>query len=202
MITLEPFAVYKYYLALKLHFTTDAYDVFKYRGKITANRKSFEKRKDKRYIERISKKFDESQIVEFLVSNFVSGDAFGGVFSQSAENNFKEWKRKQESLSYIFEKDLSYLEQECIDQKRNFLYIFEIEDKKHPILLQAFLGNKISLETLIILNDLHSFIDNFDKMLYNDFAWSDISRLCKKYRPFLTYNKEKYRNVFITRRGN
>ena len=31
---MEPFEVYKLYLAIKLHFTTKSYDVVKYKGKV------------------------------------------------------------------------------------------------------------------------------------------------------------------------
>ena len=43
---MDEFAVYKMYIALKLHFTTDNYDVIKRNGKIKASRQAFAKRKD------------------------------------------------------------------------------------------------------------------------------------------------------------
>ena len=44
------FEAYCQFLALKLHFTTDHYDYFKYNGKHNATPASFEKRTDKRFL--------------------------------------------------------------------------------------------------------------------------------------------------------
>ena len=41
------FDVYKIYLGVKLHFTTDTYDYYKYSGKVNATLDSFTKRKDR-----------------------------------------------------------------------------------------------------------------------------------------------------------
>ena len=41
------FEVYKLYLALKLHFTSETYDYFQYGGSAKASQKSFDQRKDK-----------------------------------------------------------------------------------------------------------------------------------------------------------
>ena len=43
---MDPFEVYKLYLALKLHFTTEKYDITKTRGGVKASEKAFLKRKD------------------------------------------------------------------------------------------------------------------------------------------------------------
>lgn len=195
-MNLTPLQVYKRYMAIKLHFTTNDYDVFKYNGKVKINQETFERRRDKYTIAKLAKKYDEKDIVNFLVANFVSGDRWGGMFDEESEATFLEWKKRIESLSYNFERDLRYLNSECEDRNKEFLYIFEIEKYKHPIILQALWGRYIEIESVIILNDLHSFIDDFDKVLYNDVLWPDFSRICKKYKPFLKYNKEKMQNVF------
>ena len=43
---MDEFSVYKMYIALKLHFTTDAYDVIKQKGRVRASRQAFAKRTD------------------------------------------------------------------------------------------------------------------------------------------------------------
>ena len=39
---MEPFEAYQKYLALKLHFDSESYDYFKYRGKTNAKRDKFD----------------------------------------------------------------------------------------------------------------------------------------------------------------
>ena len=74
MIAMDAFQVYKYYLALKLHFTTDKYDVIKQRGKVRASRQAFAKRNDLFSINKIAKNYSDEEVANFLIANFVSGD--------------------------------------------------------------------------------------------------------------------------------
>ena len=74
---MAPFEVYRYYLALRLHFTTDSYDVIKQQGRVRATRNSFLKRKDLLSINRVAETYSDKDIVNFLVANFVSGDRWG-----------------------------------------------------------------------------------------------------------------------------
>ena len=43
---MEPFDVYKIYLSLKLHFTTDSYDITKHKYAAKGRKETFLKRKD------------------------------------------------------------------------------------------------------------------------------------------------------------
>ena len=52
---LSPFLTYKYYVAIKRHFTDERYDFFKYKGRIKASEATFLKRKDKYYFEKLAK---------------------------------------------------------------------------------------------------------------------------------------------------
>ena len=51
---MEPFEVYRYYLALRLHFTTDSYNVIEQKGRVRATKNSFLKRKDLLSIRRVA----------------------------------------------------------------------------------------------------------------------------------------------------
>lgn len=199
MIILDEYEFYKYYIALKLHFTTDKYDVIKYNGRTKVSRKSFEQRRDLYFIRKIVKKLNEKDIVNFLVANFVSGEKWGGFFDSTAETKFNEWQKRVESLTYVFGQELLYLDAQCESLKKDFRYIFDSATQQHPIVLQAYLAKKISIETVIILNDLHPFIDTLDKSLYNDVIWTETSRLCKKYKPFLKYDQRKINEQFAHR---
>lgn len=62
------FETFKLYIALKNHFTLKTYDYFKYNGKTRTSQKSFEKRNDKFFFQKLSKHND---ILGFLVSNLI-----------------------------------------------------------------------------------------------------------------------------------
>jgi len=196
---MDEFSVYKMYLALKLHFTTDAYDVIKQRGKVRASRQAFAKRTDLFSIKKISKNYTDEEVANFLVANFVSGDRWGGMFDIEAGQRYTLWKKKIESLSYAFSQDLDNLIQECEDSGIDPKAIFTISKGQHPYIIKAYLRKTIGIETLVILEKLTGFINKFDSEINDTIVWPDISRLIKKYKPFLVIDVEKYDAIFRRR---
>ena len=73
-MTVTPFETYQHYLSLKNHFTNPKYDFFKYGAKTRASVTSFNKRKDKYWFEKTSRKYSDEEVVNFLVSNFAAAD--------------------------------------------------------------------------------------------------------------------------------
>ena len=61
-----PFETYQTYLSMKSHFTNKRYDFFKYGGKSRATMTSFNKRKDKYWFEKTSRKYSDQEITDFL----------------------------------------------------------------------------------------------------------------------------------------
>jgi hypothetical protein len=196
---MDEFSVYKMYLALKLHFTTDAYDVIKQRGKVRASRQAFAKRTDLFSIKKISKNYTDEEVANFLVANFVSGDRWGGMFDIEAGQRYTLWKKKIESLSYAFSQDLDNLIQECEDSGIETKSIFVVSKGQHPYIIKAYLRKTIGIETLVILEKLTGFINKFDSEINDTIVWPDISRLIKKYKPFLVIDVEKYDAIFRRR---
>lgn len=198
---MDEFSVYKMYIALKLHFTTDAYDVIKQKGRVRASRQAFAKRTDLFSIKKISKNYSDEEVANFLVANFVSGDRWGGMFDTEAGQRYTLWKKKIESLSYNFSQDLDNLIQECEDSGIDPKTIFVVSKGQHPYIIKAFLRKTIGIETLVILERLTGFIKIFDAEVNDTIVWPDISRLIKKYKPFLVIDMEKYDAIFRRRLG-
>ena len=69
-----PFDTYQHYLSLKNHFTNPKYDFFRYGAKTRASVSSFNKRRDKYWFEKTSRKYNDEEVVKFLVSNFAYAD--------------------------------------------------------------------------------------------------------------------------------
>ena len=199
---MDEFSVYKMYLALKLHFTTDKYDVIQQRGKIRASRQAFAKRKDLYSIKKVSKTYSDEEVANFLVANFTSGDRWGGVFDSEAGDRYLEWKGKIESLTYIFSNDIDNLLNELQDENLTFLESFKVKNSQHPYILKAYLRKTITLETLVILESLIKFVDKFDENISDEILWPDVSRLIKKYKPFLKFDREKYNAILRRRIGS
>ena len=179
---MTPYQVYTEYLALKSHFTNKNYDYFKYNKKVRATITSFNRRKDRYFFERTSRKLSDKEVVDFLVSNFVAADTPGnlwiGEIISSGERTYADWMKRQQSLTYLFKEQSNELFSET-----------KLEDalncsKGHPPILKKFLGGKISLETLVIYDRIFLFGNKFDKQLL-DPVWETVSLKIKKYAPFL-----------------
>ncbi|MAB51147.1 MAG: hypothetical protein CMG80_05300 [Marinobacter sp.] len=198
MICMEAFDVYRSYLALRLHFTTDKYDVIKQRGRVRATKQSFFKRNDLLSIRKIADTFNEKEVVDFLVANFVSGDRWGGVFNSEAKSNYNDWKRRIEAMTYTFTNDIDKLLFETEKRDIKFEDIFD-NGSNHPILLKKYLRKDVSIETMVILNEINNYVAILDKKLDNDIIWPDVSRIIKKYTPFLDVDKEKYESILRRR---
>lgn len=189
---LDPLSCYKSYLAIKNHFCSKTYDYFTYNGKVKANIQSFYKRKDRFYFEKMSRQKSDEEIINFFVSNFASCEdpqsLWVGQIIKEGEETYKNWMRKTQSLSYIFRDEVSFL------NSKNFDEMFKIEGNKHPKILKEFLQNKLSLETMVILNNILGYKKQFDKKL-QDPVWEFISMKIEKYTPFLHTDSIKFKNI-------
>ena len=198
---MDEYSVYKMYLALRLHFTTDNYDVVQQKGRVRASRQAYAKRKDLFSIRKIAKSYSDEEVANFLVANFVSGDRWGGMFDLEAGQRYKEWKKRVESLSYNFEQELDNIINDLEESNLKIEDIFAVSKGQHPYIIKAFLRNTISIETLVILERLNKFTERFDREISDTVVWPDVSRLIKKYKPFLLIDMEKYDAIFRRRVG-
>ncbi len=182
------FEAYRQFLALKLHFTSEHYDYFKYNGKHNATVASFEKRTDKRFFRRLVKK--NIDLTEYYVANFVNGKEW---ISQFEDSVWKEWLARSQSIEYNFINDAEKL----LTSAENFDIIFKCDEGTHPKLLRAYLGKKISLETLVIFDRLLHYRKRFDKEIDESYIWPKVSMLIQKYEPFVRVNIVKCKRMLV-----
>ena len=187
-----PFETYQTYLSMKSHFTNKRYDFFKYGGKSRATMTSFNKRKDKYWFEKTSRKYSDQEITNFLLANFVTTNTpqnlWIGEIINSGERTYADWMRRQQSLTYLFK-----------EQSKKLLSEKELEEvfncsRGHPPILKKYLGGEISLETLVIFEKIFSFGKKFNRKL-KDPVWETVSMKIKKYVPFLNINVFQYKKI-------
>jgi len=192
-MTVTPFETYQTYLGLKNHFTKEKYDYVKYCGKSRASIESFYKRKDRFFFEKISRQKNDDEVIDFFVANFVSCNdpqsLWVGEIMRNGEDNYINWKRRTQSLSYVFKEEV-----ENIFSGKDFDKMFEVKGTTHPQIIKEHLQENISLETLIILEKILGFKKNFDKKL-DDPVWKFLSMRMKKYNSFLNINVLQYRKL-------
>ena len=187
-----PFETYQSYLSMKNHFTNRKYDFFRYGGKSSDTVTSFNKRKDKYWFEKTSRKYSDDEIVNFLLANFVTTDnpknLWIGEIINSGERTYSDWMRRQQSISYLFKEQSSELL-----ENQNLEKVLECK-KGHPIILKRFLGGDICLETFVIFDIIFAFSEKFDEKL-KDPVWETVSLKIKKYKPFLNRNVFQFKKI-------
>ena len=72
--------------------------------------------------------------------------------------------------------------------------LFAIEGSRHPQLLKKHLQGNISLETMLILDRILGYKNNFDNKL-DDPVWKVTSTRMKKYSPFLNIDTSRYKKI-------
>lgn len=186
-----PFDAYKQYLSLKNHFTKEKYDYHKYCGKSRATVQSFYKRKDRFWFEKLSRNKDDKEVVEFFVSNFITctdpSKLWIGEMIREGEGRYTDWKKRTQSLSYVFKEEMSSV---LSEQKLDSAFA----GKGHPLILKKYLSGDISIETLVICDRILGYRKDFDKRLM-DPVWETVSMRIKKYSPFLNIEVLRYRKL-------
>jgi hypothetical protein len=186
----ESFSIYN---AVKLHMTTDSYDFFKYNGKSNISVDAFERRKDKYYFYKLSRKYTNTdEYVLFLVANFLSNDKVwaGDLLQEDADIVFRKRQKVIQSLSYIFENECKDLFETCEDPN-SLLKVNE----DYPELLTKCLHDKISIETICILNSILNFIPMWSKKINDDLFWPTYRKRIVKYTSFLPVNDVKFKMI-------
>ena len=184
------FECYKEYLAIKNHFSKQDYDYFKYNGKLKINIDSFNARKDKLFFQKLAK---HSDIHNFLIANFSENEKHwirDLAYSEIAEKNYKNWLKRQQSLSYIFKQELGKLDS---DFNRNFV----VKSNEHPLLFKLFLAKEISLETLCLLLEFTGAKNYWDSKMQYDLVYDSIKTKIEKYSPFIKCDKAKLKKIAL-----
>jgi len=189
---IDPFESYKLYNALKLHFETD-YDAVKYNFKSNVSSQSFFKRRDKYFFAKIAKQY-EKDLKGYYIANFKHGISYvGEMVNEVGEKNYIEHKKTLESLTRVFQNDINKLS----EQKMEFDDLFKSQDGQHPLIIQLWMQEEITLETVVILNSLIGFIPRESKKISDTLIWPDIKRKIEKYTPFVNFNSTKCKLIIL-----
>jgi len=189
---IDPFESYRLYNALKLHFETD-YDALKYNFKTNASAKSFLNRKDKYFFAKIAKSH-EKDLKGYYVANFKNDVSYvGEMVNEVGDKNYLSHRKTLESLTRVFQNDINKL----IEEQPEFDGLFKAEDGQHPLVIQLWMQEEISLETVVILNSLIGFIQKESKNISDTLIWPDIKRKIEKYSPFVNFDNTKMKLILL-----
>jgi hypothetical protein len=192
MNELGGFDAFTTYHALKLHFG-GKYDYVKYNGKTNVTKDQFMHRKDKYSFYKLSRKYNKEEIFGFFLSNLINNSNVwaGDLVQEEADLVFKKWLRTQQSLSYIFKQNIDHLFN-LVESPEDML---KVVDGHYPLLYTEFLQGNLSIETIIILNNMMKFFPMWKKKISDDIVFPEFLKTCEKYKPFLNYDKTKFKHL-------
>lgn len=188
---LTGYGAYMLFLALRTHFTKDNYDYFVMCGKLRANKDSYNRRMDKALFEKIARDYPAQELKGLFISNLLQDRHYIAEFiDEQAEMVYTDYKRRRQSLSYVCTNDM-----DRIFSHDNIKRSFAARQDRYPDLITLFLRGVISIETMVILDDLLGYTTKYDRIYHDDAIWPKISRKINKYRPFLKYDRVKMKDI-------
>jgi len=189
----DSYEAYKLYLAVKLHFTSNSYDFFKHNAKVNSSFNSFLKRNDRFFFYKLTTKYNKEELLDYYVCNFFNNSKtwIGNLIRADGETNYTKWKKFNQSFTYNFRSDCLLLNNTISNDSISFDDLFRISNGQHPRLLRLLLSGQVSVQTLIILDKILSFIKNWDKEIAETVIWPEKSFKIAKLKPFVNYNLTK-----------
>ena len=186
------FEAYTLYLALKRHFEPGSkYDFNRYNGKTNASLSSFNNRKDRLFFMKLAKHPD---VLGLLVAN-LSHDPkmwIGSIpYNAEALKRYDDRVKTIQSLAYTVVSKLPS------GDKEDFNAFLKAHENEHPELLRHYLSGKISIEILIVLDDLTHFSKSWKRILKDDLICCEVLEKIEKCRPFLQYDREMVRTAIM-----
>jgi hypothetical protein len=187
----ETFGLYQ---ALKLHFTQESYDFFKYNGKTNISVTTFENRKDKYHFYKLSRRLAQKEdMIDFIVANLVEDEKtwVGSLLMQESEVNYRKHQKIIQSMSYTFENDCKLIFRNCILNPNEVL----MTDGDYPVLLKKGLQKSVNIESVCLLNNMLGFVPMWSKKIADTIHWPNYRMKLLKYSAFIPKDDVKYKLI-------
>ena len=203
-MAISPYEAYSIYSAIRLHFTSDSYDVVKYNFKTRSKQSNekFLKRKDRYFFARLSKKFNSpNHLQEFLACNFMyrTPSWVGNLLEEDADKVYGKYLNYIEGFTGRLESDIITIRDQMLVRglsNPNKLFT-EIEpDTDFPYIINAVQREEVRTESIIALDEVLGFLVHIDKKQdKNNLIWATQYKKLNKYsrliRPHINIAKVK-----------
>lgn len=194
---MDGFKAYKYYMAVKLHFTRDNFNVFKNRGVVKGTRDTFNTRNDRYIFEKLARKFPSDQeIIQYFVANFAYGSSDVVYANEAAEARYFEWQKRKQAITQVFSEDCHKIVAAAQKDKISEETIFHFTPNTYPSILKLYLGGFIGVETMRILDDKLGMIEEWRQNSMAKTVWDADLRRIEKTKGFVKYDDERISKVY------
>lgn len=194
---MDGFKCYKYYMAIKLHFTRDSFNVFKNRGVVKGTREAFNARNDRYMFERLARKFPvDKDIIQFFVANFAYGNESAVYSGEESDTFYMEWLKRKQSITKVFTDDLNTILMDAYKKKLKEEAIINFTSNEYPTILNLYLGKQIGIETVSILNDIDNMVTQWKDNDAVVLLWENELRRIEKVSGFIKYESSRLMPIY------
>ena len=191
------FKAYRYYLALKLHFTTDKFNVFENKGHVRGSYETFEARNDKHLFDKLGRKFStDRELIQFITAQFVYNNQNFIYELEQADDNYRQWIKVKESITKVFSDDLNTIQLEIEKNGYTFDEIFNCTLNDFPVIIKLYLGKRISPHTIAILSNMNEAVSMWLNNPNLSLVLESEIRILYKMDGFIKYDKEKLQKIY------
>jgi hypothetical protein len=171
------YRTYQIYQSLKLHFTTD-YNAVKYNFKTGTKQATFEKRRDRYFFEKLSRKFNAETLIDYFTANLIENpNVWIGDVNDKVYNDYVA---RQDKLTYMMNQDMKTMSNK--GYSFNELCTTSDDLSSNP-LLEALRGGEISTESVVMVDILVNFLSSLKKNLSDPLGINtDTINLLQKYK--------------------
>lgn len=187
------FKVFKYYTAIRLHFTDSKFNVFTNKGHLRGSLDKFNCRNDRMLFEKIARNHPtDRECIQFIACNFMYDHSDVVYDLALAEDNFKEYNRRRQSMTKVFSDDLDKIANSGARYDPD-----EFSGFKIPDILQLYMAKKITIETMVILDSLDAIVDKLKERSHVSLLLADDLRRIEKSRGFVKFDSYKIINPYL-----
>jgi hypothetical protein len=185
---MSPIEAYKKYTAIKLHFTTDSYDYFKYNGSVRTDESKFDVRKDKYYFSKLAK---QPNLEMYLAVNFFENPKLwvGQLVDNECKEVYAKTEKNMQSLSYNFQLEMSSFE--------NLNQALNVYGGEYPKALKQYKAKQLTRETMCILHGVFNVFTYWSTQIDDKIVWPRLRDKFIKYEKFMSYDREKFKGILI-----
>jgi len=188
----DGFKAWKLYMAVKLHFTTNKYNVFNNNGHVKGARDTFYARNDRFIFEKLARKFaTERDLIQYYVANFAYGNPEVVYEPSVGETNLMTWNKRKQSISQVFENDMHNI---LLHLEKNHLTENHLYEGNPPELFKLYLGGYVTVETMVILNSFNDYLARIMSQL--NLLWAEECRIIDKCKGFIKFDRDRLLQVY------
>jgi hypothetical protein len=175
------------YNAIKLHFTSEKYNAITYRFK---TKSKFVPENQFFIFQKLGKMYGDN-LIHYYVSNLSENPKLWvmDLLSDDCETRYKSWKKRNDSLSYVYKNEIGTLLDEY---PLNELILVK---GTYPLLMVKTMQEIVSLDTLLLTDSILQFFNVWNMKIKERIVWEPFRMKCDKYRSFMNIDLPKFKNI-------